>query len=164
MNNQTAASIAEQMDKILQKIAFGVLLVATAYAISVIEFFVSTGNANILNNLSTALGVLAIVLVLPGFIKIIQLKRKHGAACKEPEGFIVEIFNQATGKAFQFTFIFLILLEIFNGAALAHLPGEFFIKLIIAVTLAIFSLTFFVLSRSGADDNFDDDFADGTNS
>lgn len=33
MNTQTAASVAEQMDKILQRTAMGVLLVAAAYGI-----------------------------------------------------------------------------------------------------------------------------------
>jgi len=161
MNNQKAASVAEQIDRIMQKTALGVFLVAVAYAVSVFEFFVSENVADGLNYLSKVLAIIIIVLVLPGFLKAVSLRRRYGKACREPEGFVIAMFNKAAGKAFQFTFIFLIALEIVNGDALAHLPGEFFIKLIISVTLAIFSLIFFFLSRPGVDEEVDDEFDTG---
>lgn len=74
------------------------------------------------------------------------------------------MFNKATGKAFQFTFIFLVFLDMVNGESFAHLPSEFFIKLIITVTLAIFSLSFFFLSRAASVEEPEEDFTNGEKS
>jgi hypothetical protein len=100
-------------------------------------------------------------MVLPGFVKSVRLRKEYGEACREPEGFIKEMFNKAAGKSFQFTFIFLIFLEMISRSYLAHLPTAFFLKLVIAVTLAIFSLTFFFLNRSDSDEDAEDDFING---
>lgn len=161
MNNKTSASVAEQLDKIMQKTALGVLLVACAYTLGVLKVFFDAPIVTILDYSKMALGILAIVMVLPGFLKGVQLRREHGEACREPEGFIKEMFNKAAGKSFQFTFIFLIFLEMISRNYLAHLPAEFFLKLVIAVTLAIFSLTFFFLSRSDSDEDIEDGFING---
>ena len=156
INNQL--SVVEQIDKMHQRIALGVFLVSVAYALSVIRFLVNEKTSGMLDTASQVVGVFVIILVLPAFVKFLRIRRDNRAACAEPEGFVIEMFNRATGRAFQFTFLFLIVLEIVSKNLLSHLPGEFFIKLIISVTLAIFSLTFFFLNR--VDDN-EDDFATG---
>jgi len=149
MKDRKILSIAEQIDNMMQKVALGTFLVAVAYAIITAKFLVTEETGDVLNIIARILGVLIIVLVLPGFIKFVNLKRKNREACREPEGFVVEMFNKATGKAFQFTFLFLIFFEIISKNFLTDLPGEFFIKVIISLTLAIFSVTFFFLNRSG---------------
>lgn len=163
MTKQKPISIVEQIDKMHQRIALGVFLVAIAYAISVIRFFVSEEISGILDTFSKVLGITIIILVLPAFLKFVNMRRKKRGACKEPEGFVIEMFNKATGKAFQFTFLFLIALEFIDKNYLAHLPGEFLIKLIISVTLAIFSLTFFFLNRPEDAGETDEHFGNGEN-
>ena len=163
MSKQQKVSVAEQIDRMHQRIAMGVFLVAIAYAISAIRFFVSEEVIGVLDIFSKILGITILILVLPAFLKFVNMRRKNRGACKEPEGFVIEMFNQATGKAFQFTFLFLIALEIISKNYLAHLPGEFFIKLIISVTLAIFSLSFFFLNRAGGDEETEENFAHGEN-
>ena len=158
---QVKVSVAEQIDRMMQRIALGVFLVAITYGLSVAEFFVSPQTNEILNNVIRVLGVGIIVLVLPQFLKIVMMKHKNREAFKDPEGFVIEMFDKATGKAFQFTFLFLVFLEFASDSLLSHLPGEFFIKLIIMVTLAIFSLTFFFLNRAGDAPGPEDDFSDG---
>ena len=163
MSKQQKVSVAEQIDRMHQRIAMGVFLVAIAYAISAIRFFVSEEVIGVLDLFSKILGITILILVLPAFLKFVNMRRKNRGACKEPEGFVIEMFNQATGKAFQFTFLFLVALEIISKNYLAHLPGEFFIKLIISVTLAIFSLSFFFLNRAGGDEETEENFAHGEN-
>ena len=163
MSKQQKVSVAEQIDRMHQRIAMGVFLVAIAYAISAIRFFVSEEVIGVLDIFSKILGITILILVLPAFLKFVNMRRKNRGACKEPEGFVIEMFNQATGKAFQFTFLFLVALEIISKNYLAHLPGEFFIKLIISVTLAIFSLSFFFLNRAGGDEETEENFAHGEN-
>ena len=158
MNKQKTVSFAEQADRMMQVVALGVFLVAVAYAISAAEFFVSEDIAGVLNISSQVLGIIIFIIVLPAFLRFMSMKRKNRETCGESEGFVTEIFDKATGKAFQFTFIFLIILEIVSGSYLAHLPGEFFIKLTIAVTLAIFSLTFFFLNRDWGGNEVEDEF------
>lgn len=163
MNKQKTVSVPEQIDRMMQRIALGVFLVAIAYAISASKFFVNEKTANILDISSQVLGVIIIVLVLPAFLKFVIMKRKNREACSEPEGFVIEMFDKATGKSFQFTFLFLIALEFVSGNYLTNLPTEFFIKLIISVTLAIFSLSFFFLNRAGGDLEAEDEFTNGEN-
>ena len=163
MSKQQKVSVAEQIDRMHQRIAMGVVLVAIAYAISAIRFFVNEEVIGVLDIFSKILGITILILVLPAFLKFVNMRRKNRGACKEPEGFVIEMFNQATGKAFQFTFLFLVALEIISKNYLAHLPGEFFIKLIISVTLAIFSLSFFFLNRAGGDEETEENFAHGEN-
>ncbi len=163
MTKSKKISVAEQVDSMMQRVALGVFLVSIAYAISAIRFFVSQESVEMLDIASRALGVLIIILVLPGFIKFMILKRNNRQACKEPEGFVVEMFNKATGKAFQFTFLFLVAFEFVNDDFIAGLPSEFVIKLILAVTLAIFSLTFFALSRVDEHPEHEDEFNSGEN-
>ena len=157
MTSKEQASIAEQVDQMMQRIALSVFLVAVAYAISTARFLVDESTKDVLDNISRVLGVVILVLLLPKFLKFVALRRSNRTACKEPEGFVIEMFNQATGKAFQFTFIFLIALEFASDTLLANMPGEFFVKLTITFTLAFFSLTFFFLNRAqdGTDDGFD---------
>lgn len=142
-------SFPEQIDKMMQRVALGTFLVAVAYAIITAKFLVAEETGEILNIIAKVLGVLIIVLILPGFVKFVNMRRKNREACREPEGFVIEMFNKATGKAFQFTFLFLIFFEIVSKNYLTHLPGEFFIKVIVSVTLGIFSITFFFLNRAG---------------
>ena len=147
----------------MQIIALAVFLMAVAYAISVLEFFVSEDVKAVLNISSQVLGIIILLIVIPAFVKFMRMKRKNRESCKEPEGFVIEVFDKATGKAFQFTFIFLIILEFFSGSYLLHLPGEFFVKLIITVTLAVFSLTFFFLNRDWGQAEVEDEFGNRQN-
>jgi hypothetical protein len=78
MNNKTSASVAEQLDKIMQKTALGVLLVACAYTLSVLKMFFDVPVVTFLDYAKTALGILAIVMVLPGFVRGVQLRKKYG--------------------------------------------------------------------------------------
>ena len=164
MTNHEKASVAEKIDQMMQRVALGVFLVAVAYAISTLKYFVGAQTSAILDNVSMVLGVVILLLVFPKFVKFVILKRKNREACREPEGFVVDMFNQATGKAFQFTFLFLIALEFASKSLLAELPGEFFVKATITFSLAFFSLSFFFLNRAKNDGESDDDFYAGENS
>ncbi len=163
MTNQQKTSVAEQIDQMMQRVALGVFLVAVAYAISTLEYFVSAQTKDILDIVSRVLGIFILILVFPKFLKFVILRRNNREACREPEGFVVEMFNQATGKAFQFTFIFLITLEFVSKGFLADLPGVFFVKATISFSLAFFSLTFFYLNRGRNDSEPDDNFVNGEN-
>jgi len=166
MTSKEKASVAEQIDQMMQRVALSVFLVAIAYGLSTAVFLVDESTKNILDKTSQALGIVILIILLPRFLKFVALRRRSREACREPEGFVVEMFNQATGKAFQFTFLFLIALEFLSDTLLVSMPGEFFVKLIITFTLAFFSLTFFFLNRAqaGAEDDFDDDNEDGAES
>ena len=94
MPNKKKLSVAEQIDKMMQRIALGTFLVAVAYAIVTAKFLVTEETGDVLNIIAKVLGVLIIVLILPGFIKFVNLKRKNRDACREPEGFVIEMFNK----------------------------------------------------------------------
>ena len=57
VNNKTSASVAEQLDKIMQKTALGVLLIACAYTLSVLKIFFDAPIVTILDFTKTALGI-----------------------------------------------------------------------------------------------------------
>ena len=106
--------------------------------------------------LKLGLGVLAIIVVLPQFVKLIRLMARMRSGQCEPEGFVVDVYKRAAERAFAFTFIFLLFMDFMIGRFWTELPADFVIEVVIAVSLALFSLSFFLFNRDDGED--EDDF------
>lgn len=158
MSNGDQQSVAEFVDIFMQRIALGVFLVSLAYGASAL-IFVSDGEiASYLGKAKLGLGILAVILVLPQFIKMVRFKMKRPSDGCEPEGFVVDVYKRAAEKGFAFTFIFLLIMDVVTDKVVTDLPPKFFIEVVIAASLAIFSLSFFFLNRETDDREDDDDF------
>lgn len=158
MNAKTPLSPAQFVDKFITRTAIGVFLVSLAYAVSVFEQLLAGEGVEILDKVGKALGIAAIVIVLPGFISLIRRRKSLNIGSDEPEGFVTDVYKRAAERAFALTFIFLLFMDVMTGRALSNLSAEVAVKMVIAVSLAIFSVSFYLFNRVSDDDT--DGFAD----
>ena len=158
MTDKKPPSTAQFMDRFLTRCAYGVALISISFGVSAAMSFVSEDTANILDWVTKATGLLAVLLVIGPFLRTMRFKIKNPRASVEPDGFISQAYRAAAEKAFAFTFIFLLGLQIAMDKGVA-LPAEATVEIIIAVTLGIFAITFFWVARDTSDE--DDDFDEG---
>ena len=158
MSKKKPKSPAEIADQAMQYIAIGIFLVALAKASSALIFFAGEDMVSLLRYAKTGLGILAVIVVFPQFVRLVRLKMNIPSGCAEPEGFIIDVYKRAAERAFAFTFVFLVFLDYMTGNSWSHLPTEFVADLILAASLAFFSLSFFVFNRAGDTDEGEDDF------
>lgn len=149
------AAIAETM---MHRTAIGVFLVTVSYTLSAAAYLVDGPVAALLDRLEIVLGIAAIVAVLPIFVKYSRLKARRHDACPEADSYMAEMFKRAGTKAFSLTFVFLVVLDVVTKRDLVDYPTAFFINVILAFSLGVFSITFFRFIHSGDDDERDEDY------
>ena len=157
-NNPAAEQVqpAQIIDSFMQRTALGGFLLALAYAMSAAMLVTSPEVAEVLDNLQLGLGILVILVVFPAFLRIVKLRRRSGSDCEETDGYIVAMFKKASTNAFSLTFVFLIIMQVVTEKIQTGLPASFFVDIILAFTLGVFSITFFMLVRSDSDETEDD--------
>ena len=155
MSDQNSESTAQFVDKFLHRTALGTLLMTCAYAVSSAMYLVSEDVMATLDMVGLLLKLSAVVVILPVFIKRLRLRSRQQCNQSESDGYMAEVLKKACVKAFSFTFVFLVLLEPTTKKYLTELPTDFFINVILAFSLGVFSLTFFALIRSDDDEHED---------
>jgi len=148
-------SPAQFIEKFMNRVAVGVFLISLAYASSAMMFVVSEAMALYLDRLSFGFGLLAVAVVFPSVVKMIIAKRRAGAGSHQPDGFVVDAYKRAAERGFALTFVFLLLMDFLTGRFFVDLPAEFAIQIILAISLAIFSLSFFIFTREEGDEEPD---------
>lgn len=152
---------AQMADKVLSRTALSVGIVTLAYIISASEYFLSGILLSIVSYIQLGLSLSVFVILLPSFFIFAKLRAKNKQACSVAEGYISNTFNRAASTSFRWTFIFLLCVELTVKKTTLDLPFPFYIDLVIAFTLGIFSLTFYLLVRQDNDDeNFDEESFD----
>lgn len=145
-------SQAEIMESFLQNIAIAVFLTALAFAAKAAIHLVPPEIAGYLRPLKTILGIGAVVLILPGYLQFLRrFTRSQRKACVQSEGFVAHAFRKACAKAFELTFVFLVILNFITRDHLQDLPTVFFMQFLTFLTLVVFSIAFFVFSRGDSD-------------
>ena len=148
---------AQIIDSFMQRTALGVFLMALAYAMSAAMLLTSPKVADLLDKLQLGLGILVLLVVFPAFLQIVKLRRRTGRDCEETDGYIVAMFKKASAKAFSLTFVFMVAMQVVTEKLQTGLSPSFFVNVILAFTLGVFSITFFILVRSDSDE-IEDDF------
>ncbi|WP_286830832.1 MULTISPECIES: hypothetical protein [Kordiimonas] len=154
-------SAAQTLEKFMQRTAIGTFLLAVSYTIGTAEFLVSADLAETLNIIQKPIGLLVILIVAPA---VWSLKRigaiKPRPGCDEPESFVKDMLARASTLAFSITFVVLLALQVLSDKIFTDQPPAFFIGIALMVSLYVFSVSFFVLSRdTGDDDDFGEDRA-----
>jgi len=153
-------SMAQFSDRFLKRTALAVLVMAAAYGAAAISHFVGDTVAGYLHWAKKVFAIGGALIVLPVFAKLMWLWFKRGkGSLGTPAGFIGGMFAKASVRAFETGFIAMIVFEPLSRGTLAHLPPAFFIQTVLAISIAVLGITFFVLSRDD-DDEIDDDFGD----
>ena len=155
-----SASVAQVAETMMHRTAIGVFLVTMAYVLSAAVYLVDEQVERYLDHLQLVLGIAAIVVILPIFVKYSRLKARRQDGCPESDSFMAEMFKRAGTKAFSLTFIFLVVLDVVTKRELVDYPTPFYINLILAFSLGVFSITYFRLVHSGGDDDYGDEFAE----
>lgn len=147
MSQQTEESVAQFVDRFLQRSATGVLLVGAAYALSAAMYFANDEISGYLNNVTLALGILAVISVLPVVVKMVRLRRNKQCDWSGSDSYMMGVFNKACVSAFEATFIFLIVLEPVTKKFLTEQPTNFFINVVLALAASVLGLGFFLRTR-----------------
>lgn len=149
------------VDRFLVRIALAVTIMAASYGAGALTHILGSGALrDFLTMAKDPVGVLAALIMLPMFIKMMVKVVRSGGKYTEPSGYIAEIYSKSAVNGFAAGFIFLILLEPFSGRALSDMPPQFFVQAAIAVMLSTLGISFFILNRAGDDDMDDDEFGD----
>ena len=156
MSQKTEESVAQFVDRFLQRCAGGVLLIGLAYALSAVMYLVSNETADTLNNATVVLGILAVALILPMFVRMVRLRSSGQCDWSESDSYMSSVFNKACVSAFEVTFILLIILEPLSKRVLTDQPADFFINVVVAVAATVLGLAFFYRMQRD-DDAIDDD-------
>ena len=144
---------AQLADKLLNRTALGVAIVCSAYVLSVIEYFLNGLALTLAGYLQLGLTALVLIVLFPTFYNFIKMRTSNKQACSEVEGFLSNAFNRAAATSFRWTFIFLLVVEMTIKRSSLDFPTPFYIEVILAFTLGIFALTFYLLIRE--DNNFE---------
>lgn len=143
------------VDRFLSRTAMGVATMATTYALGAALFFLDGELATWVDRLQGALAILAVIIVLPTFLRFVVMRRK--GQCREVEsgGFISEVFQKACARGFTATFVAMMLMEPLSKKITMTLPPSFYLSVALAISLGVFGVSFFSLTR--VDDELDNE-------
>ena len=151
------ASLAETADFHKQITAVAIFLVAIKYAAAAAVYLVNETTGQYFDWLELGISLVVILLILPMVAwKYSKLSKAQRSAYLEPDGYLATVFKQAMAKSWSVTFVLLVFLEVFVKERWLWLPSEFFIQVVVAIMLAVFSVTFFYLSRADSEDDFEE--------
>ncbi len=152
MSQPQGSPLAEVADRRWELIAVAVFLIALKSVASALMAVTDASWVRYLDwvEAATALGAMAIVLRLL-FIKFARVPRAQRGRFLSMETYVGSAFKSAAFKSWGVTFVLLSMLATADRL-LQKAPAEFFLNLVIAAMLLVFSLTFFILSRSTEDE------------
>ncbi len=154
MTNKNRLSSAQFMDRFLRRIAIATFLISVYLGLTVVMEYVSGVTADRIDMATLALGIIAVILVVPS---LLLYKIKYPGSRLQPDSFVADAYRQATERSFGLTFIFLVLLGTWANNDPAPFTASIAINATLALSLAIFSVNFFYLTRPVAGEE-DDDF------
>ncbi len=154
--NDHPESVAQFIDRFLLRTAIGVALVAVGQAISAAMHVAGDDVAGMLDKLALLLSVAVIVIVLPVFVRLVRMRLDKSCDYSEADSYLAQVLNKACVFAFSLTFVLVVGLKATSGRLFVDQPPDFFLSIIAAASLGIFSVVFFVAQHS--DDEPADEF------
>jgi len=156
MQPPTTPSPAEIADRTVQLVAGSMFAVALIFCLSVAEFFASDAATAIIDIVVKFLGVAILgLMALLYFWKLRPMSQDQRRQHLAEDGFLQIAFRQAMAKSWMLTFLILVILQALNNLVLERLPAmplETIIQGVLAIMLLLFSVAFFIFTRSGGSD------------
>ncbi|MEM7114427.1 MAG: hypothetical protein AAF614_18475 [Chloroflexota bacterium] len=157
MAYKNEASLAETADFHQQITAVAIFLMAIKFAASAAIFLVDETVGQYLDWVELGISLIVILLILPMVAwKYSKLSRAQRSRYLDPQGYLATVAKQAMAKSWSATFVLLVFLEVFVKERWLWLPSEFFLQVVITIMLAVFSITFFYLSRESGEDDYEE--------
>lgn len=135
------------LERFMQRTALGVFLLALRYGMTAAGPLLGEELMALVRYLQLALSLLIVLLVLPAFWHYLKLRRQRRADCANPDSFVLEMFRRAALIAFSYSFVLLVLLDLVSRKSLVYLSAPLVINLVLSFMLAVFSISFYLLSR-----------------
>ena len=152
MRDTAQQNCAQFADKLLQRCALGMLLTTVLVAFEALRFLLDEESYGMMEYVRYGLRGLVLLALVPIVLDAIRLRPTWRALLKHDEGFIALVFQKAATYSFAATFVAISVLENIAGKDDFGLPPEFYLEIAMIVSLATFSISFFVLNRSDSDE------------
>lgn len=157
MNNSVRFSSADLADRSLQLVALSMFVVAMLFVLSIVEFFSNDTVAGYIDIVMKVLAV-GIILLMALLItwKFRGMSRVQRRQYLAEDGFLQIGFQRAMAKSWMISFVLLIVLQTMDRLVLERLPDlplELVIEAVLALMLSIFSIAFFIFTRTGSDND-----------
>lgn len=150
-------SHAQLYDRFLNRVAIGLFIVAISLGVDCLRYVLEFEAHETLRYVRRGMTILLFIAVLPTFLKVMRLRFKNRAACREPESFIVDIYKNACVHGFTVAMLMLLGAQVIVGPNTNVLPTEFFIKAILGAGFLAVAISFFVQQRGSDGDDSDYD-------
>ncbi|NNF08440.1 MAG: hypothetical protein HKN21_16890 [Candidatus Eisenbacteria bacterium] len=153
-----AAECAEIVDRVYKNIAFLVLFMALSCTADALRHILPESNLQILRYVSKGFAALTVLTALRG-IWLMRAKFRLGKRnTEEHESFVLDAFRKACTVSWALTMAFLALADNFVPNISPEDQVDFVVQASLAFMLGVFSIAYFIRSRSG-NEGFDEDFA-----
>lgn len=154
MTTKSPASVAESIDLHMNLIVLGLFIFSLSYGVSAAVYLTNERLAEDLSLLSDALVVIGLLIIAGSvLIKFRNTTAVQRRQYLDDDSYVIKMFEKAGIKAWAITFLALTLLKMFDDF-FAGMPIEFFIEAISCLTVGVFCIFFFVLSRDAGDDEY----------
>ena len=132
-----------KLENIIRWIVIATFLVSMKYLADALQYLTEGQTSTLFYVIESVIALLAFAFAAPAFIRLIYLRYKGGFNDYEPEGFITDILRKTCVKAFSLTFLFIVAIHNVEKVGTYDLSIRFTLDLVLAFSLAAFSLTFF---------------------
>lgn len=158
MNHPVLPSAADLADRSLQLVALSMFVIAMLFVLSIAEFFADDAVAGYIDIAMKVLAVgIILLMVLVVAWKFRGMNRAQRRRYLAEDGFLQISFQRAMAKSWMISFVLLIVLQTLDRLVLERLPVlpvELVIEAVLALMLSIFSIAFFIFTRTGSDDDW----------
>lgn len=149
-------STADLGDRHRTLAAVAALALSLFFGASAAERVAAPDLAALLDWIALSMAAVAVLLVLP--ILAWKLRRRGGEGWhlyRGRDGYVADVLARAHIVSWAVTFFVLVVLRHF-AESVEGLPPGFFFEVVLAIMLAVFSVSFLVLDRSVAEDDPED--------
>lgn len=154
-----AASKADFAEKLLQRTALGVFVVSIAFVLDIAATYAEGTFERVLDVLSYAMSLAVVLLIFPVFWTYV---RKYRGMRDPIDSFVAEAYRTACVRSFEATFITMVFLDLAVSKFFPDISAAIVVEGMLALSLAVMSLTFFFLNRrSDGDEDWDGDDHEG---
>lgn len=150
---------AQLNDRFLNRTALSLLMLAVVYTLEVSRLLAANDIAALMNKAGGVLALILVINLMPVTIKLMWFKYKRKPGCNDPDGFVASTFMGAAVKGFTTSFIAMLVALELSRNVLSDWSATIFLHIILALTLAVLSISFLLANReTEPDDDFGDEF------
>lgn len=138
---------AEEIEKIAQKFALLLLILAILFLSNAIETLIPDDVGPYIDYFQIPCAILILIISIPVVRSSILVKRTGSYDIFDDGGYIGAMLQKAAARAFIFTYALTVLFAVLDNLVLSHLTAENFAYIVLTYSLTAFSVAFFIFTR-----------------